>query len=531
MSFVFINLLIFTTIVFLFYYLVPSKFQWIVLLSLSFIFYALMDFKAIIYIVLTISTVFFCAKLIHFIHKTQAELFNNCSKEWLMENRQKVKKKYDSQRKIILVICLVFNFGILAVLKYFNFFTRIFNSIFLNRFNISIPGVNWLLPIGISFYTFQSIGYIIDVYRKKYKAEGNIAKLALFISFFPQIIQGPIGRYDHLAPQLFASHKFDPEKFANGLKLIFWGFIKKLLIADVLSPFVAKILNDNGAEGITITTGVIMGMIQLYADFSGGIDVSRGIARCMGIEIAENFKRPYFAISLSDFWRRWHITLGTWMRDYLFYEITFSKLFFKLQKNLRKWFGNYIGKILPSCFAMTFIFIIVGLWHGAAVKWIIFGFYNGFFISLGILFQPVTDKLRTLIKRNIVRYKIFNIMCVFKTLVLVFFGRCIAGPGGFLQGWSFIKRIVISMFSPSTWLLLPLYLKKYNFGTEQIILLFPPVAVLLTVSLLQENGIVIRNFSNKVPLVFRYGFYCFFICYILFFAKLVDVGVYLYGQF
>jgi len=529
MQLFFVNLIIFAAITYTVYFLIPSKFQWIVLLLSSLVFYALIDYRMLLYVALTVCSVFFCAKLICFLHETQAELFENRSSEWLKENRQKQKEKYDSQRKLILAVCLIFNFGLLAVLKYFSFLNWFINSLFSKIFNFSIPDIGLLLPL--SFYIFQSAGYILDVYRRKYPAEQNIAKFALFITFFPQIMQGPIGRYDHLAPQLLASHKFESKQFSDGLKLMFWGFIKKLLIADILSPFAARILSDDSALGITITVGILMRILQLYANFSGGIDVSRGIARCMGIEIAENFRRPFFAVSLFDFWRRWNITLGAWMKDYLLYSITFSKGFFRLQKTLRKRFGNYAGKIIPSCMAMTFIFIVVGIWHGAALKWLAFGFYNGGLIGMIILLQPVAVKISVLISGHKKVEKLLYFINVFKTFILVFFGMTLTAQGGLLAGLTYIKRIIISLFSPSTWLLLPSYLSKYNFGKEQMIFLFPSLAVFLTISLLQENGYVIRNVFAKVPVFFRFSFYCFFICYILIFARLVNVGLYLYGQF
>jgi len=531
MSMIFVNLLIFALITFLIYYIVPSKFQWVVLLTASFIFYAILDIKALIYVIYSICSIYFCGIMISFLHNAQAELFENKDKSWLLKRKKEYINKFNFYKKIILNIGLLSNFGILAALKYFNFFTGLFNSFFSRIFDISIPGVNWLLPIGISFYTFQAIGYLIDVYRNKYQAEKNIAKLALFISFFPQIMQGPIGRYDHLGHQLFSPHKFSYKMFTNGIKLMGWGFFKKLLIADILSPYIGRILNDDSAIGITVITGIVMYMLQIYADFSGGIDVSRGMAECMGIKLDENFRRPHFAVSISDYWRRWHITLGAWMKDYLLYSITFSKGFSKLQKFSRKKLGNYLGKLLPTCIAMFFVFIVVGIWHGAAIKFLFFGFYNGSLIALGILTKPFIEKILNKLPGNLTKSNFIKVLAIIKTLILVAIGKCYSIANGFLHGCRLIKRTLNGLLSYSNWKSLTDNLNKYRFSKEKIIQLIIPLVTFLIISILQENGINIRESFAKKPLVLRWAVYYLAVTYILVFSELANIGVFLYALF
>jgi len=503
----------------------------VVLLVASIIFYALMEFRALYYIVFTICSIFFCGKYIQSRHTVQANLFAGKDKEWLSQNRKQYTEQFDRQRKLALAIGLFSNFGILFALKYLNFVMELLNSLVSGFWQVSFPGINWLLPIGLSFYTFMATGYLIDVYRKKYPAEQNIAKLALFVSFFPQLVQGPIGRYDHLAPQLFKPHKFEYQQFTDGLKLMGWGFVKKLLIADILAPFVNVIIHDQAAQGSTVAVGIIMSMIRLYADFSGGIDVSRGVAQCMGIEMAENFRRPYFATSMSNYWRRWHITLGAWMKDYLLYSITFSRGFFKLQKFLRTRLGNYAGKIIPTCLCMFFTFFVVGIWHGGNTKYLFFGFYNGTLIALGILAQPLTDRLCAKITGFTPENKLRHVLAICRTLVLVFIGRCIATADDFSHGYSLLKTIVSDLFSPSTQLLLRNNLKSYGIGLQTIVLLIPPLMIFLFISLLQENGVRIRHSFAKKPIVLRWAVYYFAIFYILLFGSLTQVGGFIYAQF
>ena len=184
---------------------------------------------------------------------------------------------------------------------------------------VAAPRLGLLLPLGISFYIFQTSGYLMDVYRGKSKPERNLLKYALFTAWFPQMVQGPINRYDKLAPQLFAGNDFDPDGVKYGLQLILWGMLKKMLIADKLAPGVNAVFADPTAYTGAITgLAAVLYSIQLYCDFSGGVDLVRGASRLFGVDMAENFNRPYFAVSIDDFWRRWHISLGEWMKDYLF---------------------------------------------------------------------------------------------------------------------------------------------------------------------------------------------------------------------
>lgn len=284
------------------------------------------------------------------------------------------------------------------------FFAGNIDTIFnLLSISVTVPKINLLLPLGISFYTFQSAGYLIDLYRGKYLPDRNLAKYALFVSFFPQIIQGPIGRHDKLAHQLYAQHKFDYKQAKFGAQLIVWGFFKKLVIADRAAVLVNQVFgNYQQYAGLEIFIAVILYCFQLYADFSGGLDIATGIAQTMGINLAKNFKRPYFAQTISEFWQRWHITLGSWMRDYLFYPLCFSKSFVKLGKSARKTMGIFLGKLLPVCLATFIIFITIGAWHGAKWKYIAFGMYNGGLIILGLVFAPVFN---IIIKKGKIRTK------------------------------------------------------------------------------------------------------------------------------
>ena len=291
----------------------------------------------------------------------------------------------------LLALCVTLNLLILGYFKYYNFLAEVLNPL-LRGFDIALPAIQVTLPIGISFYTFQSVGYILDVYWKRYEPEKNIFKFALFVSFFPQILQGPIGRYSNLAHQFYEEHSFDFMRIERGVQRVLWGFFKKMVIADTAAVFVDAIFDQYQTYNGLAILGVLAYSAQLYGDFSGGMDVVIGIASMFGIEMDENFKRPYFSISITDFWHRWHITLGTWMKDYLFYPLSLSKGMGKFGKFAKKTFGKTYGRALPICVANIVVFLVVGIWHGAAWKFIVYGLYNGIIIGFsGLMAKNYRD--------------------------------------------------------------------------------------------------------------------------------------------
>ncbi len=371
------------------YYVCPKKFRWIILLLASGTFYGIVCLKYIPFLIFTILTTFFGAILVEKLQGKRDALYQIQKADLSKEEKKQFKTRTKIHKRLILAAVLLLNFGILFILK--GYIEMLIPSAGLRTF---LTGIGILLPLGISFYTFQSMGYLIDVYRGKTKAEKNPAKLALFVSFFPQIIQGPIAIYDDLAKQLYDGHDLEFENLKFGFQLVLWGLIKKMVIADRAAPILNEIL-ANKAEygGFATLFAVLIYALQLYADFSGGIDIARGVAQMLGITMAENFKRPYFARSLGEYWRRWHITLGAWLKNYLFYPIAMSNGFFKLGKKAKKAFGSHIGKELPGCIATLITFLVIGIWHGANLKYVGFGLWNGLVLFASGLLKPVFLKV------------------------------------------------------------------------------------------------------------------------------------------
>lgn len=505
MAFTSLNFLLFIASVILVYFLVPKKYQWVILLLASYAYYWISANKLVVFLLFTTITTFYTGRFLGKSNEKHNHLLET-NKDTLTKNQKKnLGAENKKRKKLILWIAVILNFGILAVIKYFNFFAGNFNALFSTlSINTTIPTFEFLLPLGISFYTFQSVGYVIDVYRGKIEPDRNIARFALFVSFFPQIVQGPISRYSQLASQLYESHQFEYTCVKFGAQLILWGFFKKMVIADRLAATVGSVFDGyQDYAGIQIFIGAVMYSLQVYCDFSGGIDIARGIAQIMGIDLAENFKRPFFAESISDFWRRWHISLSTWMRDYIFYPLSLSASAVKLGRTSRKILGTHLGKLFPTFLAMLITFLVVGIWHGASWKYVAYGLYNGVFIFAEVLFEPLVNKIN---KRFQINPKVFSwrLLNIIITFFLVSIGRYFSRAISFKTAVRMLYRTVAT-FDPYD--LLDLKLLQMGMDPKDIYVLGGAVLILFIVGLLQERGISLREKLVEQNLVFRWSIY------------------------
>ena len=392
MSFLSMKFLLFLAVAVAGYYVIPRQLQWVWLLIFSYIFYLASGPAAAVFILTTTVTTFLGGLCLEHTDRALKRALrpDDPLRPLSTDEKKALKERFKQRKKWIAALVLLINFGILAALKYRNFAADNMNLLFGTHFSPA----KLLLPLGISFYTFQSMGYLIDVYRGKYAPDRNPFRFALFVSFFPQILQGPIGRYDRLASQLYGQKRFSLTRIERGLQLMLWGYFKKIVIADRAAVVVSEVFgNYQSYHGILVIAGVLCYSLQLYGDFSGGMDVVMGAAECFGISLDANFKRPYFARSISDFWHRWHITLGTWMKDYVFYPFSLSKGMNKLGKYCKIHFGKHVSRVLPVCIANLLVFFLVGVWHGPAWKFIVYGLYNGIIIAAGNLLAPIYTQM------------------------------------------------------------------------------------------------------------------------------------------
>ncbi|MDE6025498.1 MAG: MBOAT family protein [Lachnospiraceae bacterium] len=328
---------IFLPVVFALYWVIPHKYRWMLLLVASYYFYMSWNVKYVFLILLTTAVSYFAAIFL--------------------------EKASDKKRKrFILAMTAIICLGVLFFFKYFNFVSESVVS-FLNLFTLKLNPLTLklMLPVGISFYTFQTLSYVIDVYKGEVQAEHHFGIYATFISFFPQLVAGPIERTTNLLPQIKAQHQFDYVQASYGLKLMAWGYFKKIVIADTLSQYVSKIYDEpHQYQGFAFVLATLFFAIQIYCDFSGYSDIAIGTAKLLGINLMTNFKSPYWSQSIKEFWGRWHISLSTWFRDYIYIPMG----------------GNRVGH-LRHCFNLVVTFLVSGLWHGANWTFVIWGGIHG----------------------------------------------------------------------------------------------------------------------------------------------------------
>lgn len=396
MSFVTVDFALFVTAVLLIYYLFPKKYRWVVLLVASYVFYGLTGIANLTYILITTISAYLCAVFIERKATEQKEYLKEHKESLTKEEKKSYKAGIKKQQKRILILGLILNFGILVYLKYADWsiaYINLFRLSFLGRTDF-IPFKNLVLPLGISFYTFQTMGYLIDIYYGKYEREHNIFRFALYVSFFPQIVQGPISRFGELAPELFKEVSFDFDRIRSGFYRIMWGLFKKLVIADRLALFVSDTMAMRETyKGLYILLAVFMYSMQIYGDFSGGIDVALGVAEMFGVKLHENFLRPFFSKSISEYWTRWHITLGTWFKDYIFYPLSLNKGVLKAGKFFREHGAEKLGKRIPIYVPMFMVWFTTGMWHGSQNRYVVWGLFNCLFIILGTELEPLSLKI------------------------------------------------------------------------------------------------------------------------------------------
>ena len=529
MSLVSTGFLVFLLVGVIVYYLIPKKAQWAWLLILSYAYYLCSGYKTVVFILLTTIVTFTSGILLE---RTEDNLDKSLKADGLArEDKKALKEKAKTYKKRVVVLALLLVFGVLAVVKYHNFAIENVNGI-IKAFggNGRISTFTLLLPLGISFYSFQSISYVIDVYRGKVKACNNIFKYALFVSYFPQITQGPIGRYDRLAPQFLAEHKYDLAVIQHGLQRMAWGLFKKFIIADRAGVVSDLVFNNPGQyHGIYVIIGVLAYCAQLYGDFAGGIDMVMGASEMFGIHLDDNFRQPFFSHSIGEFWRRWHITLGTWMKDYVFYPVTLSKWMGKFGKWGKKVFGKKTGRTLPICLANLIVFFVVGVWHGAAWKYIVYGMYNGIIIAFsGLMAEHYRNWKK---KFNITgKENWYHVFMIIRTFILVniswFFDRADTVGQAF-----HMMKLSVTKFAPSQLLLIPAGKEGTAFTPYALAILAAGCIILFIVSVLQERGMKIRESLAGLSLPITVAIYFCLLASIGFFGSTAVARGFIYAQF
>ena len=490
--------IVFFPITLLVYYLVPIKYRYIWLLITSYLFYMNWDLKYTLLLLFSTVITYIGGVVIDVLEKN------------IQEKDKKILLK-----KTALISCIIINLAILISYKYYNFFTSAIENV-LAFFDVSIeiPNSTLLLPVGISFYIFQALGYIIDVYRKEINAEKNILRYALFVSFFPQLVAGPIERSKNLLGQLNNIKKFDYDKFVNGFLLVLWGFFIKLVIADRISGMVDIVYGDiTGYSGTILFVATVLFAFQIYCDFAGYSIIAMGTAAMMGFTLMENFNAPYLAENVNEFWKRWHISLTSWFRDYLYIPLG----------------GNRKG-ILSKCVNLLIVFGISGLWHGAAWTYIAWGLINGIYRVIGEVFKELRKVLR--LSWNIGRSRLICKICkIIITFILVDITWIFFRAEGIVDAIYIFKKILTDWTPNIFW---DGSLLRLGMDSKNVLVLLFSLFVLLLADIAKNNGIIIREIVLKQNFWFQYFFILISIVSILVFGiwgPAYDASSFIYFQF
>jgi len=475
--------LCFFPIVVCIYFALPHRFRWVLLLGASYYFYACWKTEYLVLIILS-TVVAYCTGL------------------------AMGRSKTPSHRKMFLILSLIMNLGILFGFKYFNFFNDSIR-ITLSHFNLfyNMPSLKVLLPLGISFYIFQTLSYSIDVYRGERKSEKHLGIFALYVSFFPQLVAGPIERSTRLLPQFFENRGFNYQNASNGLKIMLWGFFKKIVIADQLAMYVNEVFNNVGSyKGVSLILATYFFAFQIYCDFSGYSDIAIGSARVMGFRLMKNFNRPYFATSVSDFWKRWHISLSSWFKDYLYIPLGGSRV-----------------KKEQHYFNLLTVFLLSGLWHGANWTFIIWGAIHGLFVIMSAL----TTKIRKRIQQIFIKLGITDIykLCgIVITFHLVLFAWIFFRANTVQDAFEIVSRIWFGL-SPASgdWFIRGI--SMYDLVLNGILIL-----ILLSIEMFQARYQIIKVLS-QTPIWVRWPVYYAGVMSILLFGQLSSQQQFIYFQF
>lgn len=474
--------LIFFPLVVCFYFAIPHKYRWILLLAASYYFYMCWKVEYLLLIV--------CSTLIDYY-------------AGLRMGRVAEKEK----RRIYLILSLFANLGLLFTFKYFNFVNESLRQAF-QHFNIlyNVPSLKVLLPVGISFYTFQTLSYTIDVYRGEREPERHLGIFALYVSFFPQLVAGPIERSTRLLPQFFEKMEFDYRRVKEGLILMAWGFFKKVVIADWVAIFVNQVYNHPEMyPGLPSIVATYFFAFQIYCDFSGYSDIAIGAAQVMGYRLMLNFRRPYFSKSISEFWKRWHISLSSWFRDYLYIPLG----------------GNRVKKA-RMYLNILIVFLVSGFWHGANWTFIVWGGLHGAFLLISRWTAEWRRRLHRLF--GLLKFpQLHRFLKVLVTFHLVWFSWIFFRANSISEALLIIRNLFIA-FDPAT------LLTVSGFTSQHFILSFLSIVILLGVELFQRNH-DIRGWLSQRPVMLRWVFYYGLVMFILLFGAYDNANEFIYFQF
>ena len=480
------------------YYVLPKSWQWFELLILSIIFYFLTATPyTIIFMILSTLTAYLVTTII---------------------KSNKVKKSL-LLTKVLIIGSITINVLLWLALKGSDLYISISY-----RISTFVPFVHTLNPLpfvaalGMGYYTLQIIGYILDCYWGTIEPQKNILKLFLFVAFFPQLLTGPISRYEQLQT-LYEKHTFSYINITHGAQRILWGFFKKLVLAERVAVIINGIWgNLDGGLGYYYWIALLLYPIQIYADFSGCMDIILGVAECFGIKLPENFNNPFFSRTVQEFWQRWHITLGTWAKDYVLYPLLKSSLFIKLGKKTKKKFGKTIGKLIPTSIGLFCLWMVMGIWHGSFKYVIGVSLWYWVVMMLGMICAPILQKIVRLFGFDTECFS-WHLFQSIRTYLIYAIGAIFFRADGIGSALIFIKGMIGAFKNPNPWIFFDGSIYSLGVSSVDLNIIVFAILLLIIVAMLKQKYGYARIWMDKQIIIFRWLIWLIMLVIVIIYGK------------
>lgn len=494
------------------FYIFPVKARWIALLISSLAFYVICGWEYLPFILVTTITVYLAGLKIGNIYKTadseiEAGELGNKEKKQIKDNAKKKARKY-------LILLLILNIGILCVIKFTRFFEGPINTLLAKIGAGEFDASCIIVPLGISYYTFSCVSYIMDVYWRRCAYEKNYARFLLFAAYFPHILQGPIERYGKLGERLKGEFRFDYDRFCKGLQLILWGLFKKLVIADRINIFTTAVYaKKSSAEGLIYLIAFFLDVVYIYADFSGCMDIAAGASQLFGVEMDKNFDHPFSSKTVVEFWHRWHMSLGSWFREYVYYPISTSGLIKKISKSSKKHFSDSVTRAFVTVIPVFCTWILTGLWHGTGKTYIAWGLYYSILIFLSVSLADVFTAINTRLGIDTEK-PAWKAIQVIRTTCIFAGGRLLTRPGSLRLSFNAFVS-VFKDFNP--WILSDGTIYKFGIDQKNFTVMLISIAIFGLVGHYQQK-FCIRDKIAEQNIIIRWAFYLAALAAILLFG-------------
>lgn len=524
MQFISYSFVILWAFSFALYYLAPGKAQRYILLGASVVFYCMGLSGFPLGLLLTAVTTYGCG--IYLGKKLEQEklALKECTDR---ESKKKIKASCQKERKRIEIIYILFNLGLLVFYKYAVIAVPALES--LTGFHAGFLE-KVVMPLGISFYTLTAISYVVDAGRENCTVETNFLKVLLFLAYFPAVTQGPFNRFAQLKEQFEREHVFQYDRMVRGIQRFVWGAFKKLVIADRIGIFVDRVYGSSvdSVAGSILACATVLYMLQLYADFSGYIDMAMGVSETFDITLPDNFRRPYFARSVAEFWRRWHITLGTWFKDYVMFSFVMSGIGRRIGKACKnKW--NGLGRQAAPVIGTMLVWFFTGIWHGRTVSYMLWGVYYGVIMSVSLVLEPAFAIWKE--KLSIRDGKIWSFVRMARTWLIVFLADVLIRSESLAQAGAIFKAFLTRL---NLRFLLSGEITSYGLSKYDFLLLLAALLIWLMVSVTEEKGQDVRSVLSGKPAAVRWGCYYGIVLLLLItgiYGGSYDTAVFMYQSF